>query len=156
MINFASENLSNHVQVSLLCLPTFLWESQPSYQEMYESEIEVTQSCLTLWDPMDCSLPGSSVHGIFQARILEWIAISFTQKWFSEGDIVKSGKDIICGIVMCFWHLLQIDCQPTFLSIITFLKQVSVTQSQTHSLYRYFCSNISENFKNISRTLNYV
>ena len=32
--------------------------------------------CLTLWDPMDCSLPGSSVHGIFQARILEWVAIS--------------------------------------------------------------------------------
>ena len=35
-----------------------------------------TQSCLTLCNPMDCSLPGSSVHGIFQARILEWIAIS--------------------------------------------------------------------------------
>ena len=38
----------------------------------------VTQSCLTLCDPMDCSLPGSSVHGIFQARILEWVAISFS------------------------------------------------------------------------------
>ena len=36
----------------------------------------VTQSYLTLCDPMDCSLPGSSVHGIFQARILEWVAIS--------------------------------------------------------------------------------
>ena len=35
-----------------------------------ESESEVTQSCPTLWDPMDCSLPGSSIHGIFQARIL--------------------------------------------------------------------------------------
>ena len=35
-----------------------------------------TQSCPTLWNPLDCSLPGSSVHGIFQARILEWIAIS--------------------------------------------------------------------------------
>ena len=35
------------------------------------------QSCLTLCDPMDCSPPGSSVHGIFQARILEWVAISF-------------------------------------------------------------------------------
>ena len=38
---------------------------------------EVAQSCLTLCDPMDCSLPGSSVHGIFQARILAWVAISF-------------------------------------------------------------------------------
>ena len=42
-------------------------------------ESEVAQSCLTLFDPMDCSPPGSSVHGISQARILEWIAISFSR-----------------------------------------------------------------------------
>ena len=41
-----------------------------------KSESEVTQSCLTLIDPMNCSPPGSSVHGIFQARILEWVAIA--------------------------------------------------------------------------------
>ena len=41
---------------------------------------EVAQSCLTLCDPMDCSLPGSSVHGIFQAILLEWIAISFSRR----------------------------------------------------------------------------
>ena len=40
---------------------------------------EVAQSCPTLCDPMDCSLPGSSVHGIFQARVLEWVAISFSR-----------------------------------------------------------------------------
>ena len=40
----------------------------------------VAQSCLTLSDPMDCSLPGSFVHGILQARILEWVAISFSVK----------------------------------------------------------------------------
>ena len=39
----------------------------------------VTQSCLTLCDPMDCSLPGSSVHGILQARILEWVGIPFSR-----------------------------------------------------------------------------
>ena len=39
----------------------------------------VTQSCPTLCDPMDCSLPGSSVHGTFQAGILEWVAISFSR-----------------------------------------------------------------------------
>ena len=44
-----------------------------------ESENEVAQSCLTLCDPMDCSLPGSSVHGILQVRILEWVAISFSR-----------------------------------------------------------------------------
>ena len=45
----------------------------------FESESEVTQSCPTLCDPMDCSLSGSSVRGIFQARVLEWIAISFSR-----------------------------------------------------------------------------
>ena len=40
---------------------------------------EVTQSCLTLCDPVDWSLPGSSIHGIFQARVLEWVAISFSR-----------------------------------------------------------------------------
>ena len=43
-----------------------------------KSEREVAQSCPTLLDPMDCSPPGSSVHGIFQARVLEWVAIAFS------------------------------------------------------------------------------
>ena len=43
-----------------------------------KSESEVAQSCLTLSDPMDWSLPGSSIHGIFQARVLEWGAIAFS------------------------------------------------------------------------------
>ena len=44
-----------------------------------ESESEVAQSCLTLCDPVDCSPPDSSIHGILQARILEWVAISFSR-----------------------------------------------------------------------------
>ena len=44
-----------------------------------KSESEVTQLCLTLSNPMDCSLPGSSIHGIFQARVLEWGAITFSE-----------------------------------------------------------------------------
>ena len=43
------------------------------------SQSEVSHSCPALCDPMDCSLPGSSVHGIFQARVLEWVAISFSR-----------------------------------------------------------------------------
>ena len=43
-----------------------------------KSESEVAQSCLTLSGPMDCSLPGSSIYGIFQARVLEWGAIAFS------------------------------------------------------------------------------
>ena len=47
-----------------------------------KSESEVAQSCLTLCNPMDCSLPGSSLHGILQARILEWVAIFLLQGIF--------------------------------------------------------------------------
>ena len=43
-----------------------------------KSESEIAQSSLTLHDPMDCSLPGSSIHGISQARVLEWVAIALT------------------------------------------------------------------------------
>ena len=48
-----------------------------------KSESEVAQSCPTPSDPMDCSAPGFSVHGIFQARVLEWDAIAFSHKWLS-------------------------------------------------------------------------
>ena len=54
------------------------WSGLPFPSLMHESESEVAQSCLTLLDPMDCSLPGSSAHGIFQARVLEWGAIAFS------------------------------------------------------------------------------
>ena len=63
-----------------------------------KSESELAQSCLTLSDLMDCSLPDSSIHGIFQARVLEWGAIAFSPanladpKWYSywsETDSVK-------------------------------------------------------------------
>ena len=56
-----------------------------------KSESEVAQSCPTLHDPMDCSLPGSSVHGIFQARVLEWGAIAFSMT--NLGSILKN-RDI--------------------------------------------------------------
>ena len=46
-----------------------------------KSESEVAQLCLTLCDPMDCSLRGSSIHGIFQARVLEWGAIAFSDRY---------------------------------------------------------------------------
>ena len=49
-----------------------------------KSESEVTQLCLTLSDPMDCSPPDSSIHGIFQARVLEWGAIAFSEDFASR------------------------------------------------------------------------
>ena len=53
-----------------------------------KSESEVAQSCPTLRDPMDCSLPGSSVHGIFQARVLEWVASAM-----QETQVQSLGQD---------------------------------------------------------------
>ena len=55
------------------------WSGLPFPSPMHESESEVAQSCLTFSDPMDYSPPGSSVHGIFQARVLEWRAIAFSE-----------------------------------------------------------------------------
>ena len=65
-----------------------------------KSESEVAQSCPTLSDPMDYSLPGSSTHGIFQARVLEWGAIAFTVPLLQvalkmELQSLSSGEDII-------------------------------------------------------------
>ena len=57
-----------------------------------KSESEVAQSCLTLHDPMDCSLPDSSVHGIFQARALEWVAIAFSE--IVAEDLPNLGRDL--------------------------------------------------------------
>ena len=52
----------------------------------------VTQSCLALCHPMDCSLPGSSVHGILQARILEWDAIAFSRAGNIQDESGASGR----------------------------------------------------------------
>ena len=57
-----------------------------------KSESEVAQLCLSLSDPMDCSLPGSSVHGIFQARVLEWGATAFSER---EIDTVKLCAEVL-------------------------------------------------------------
>ena len=60
-----------------------------------KTESEVTQACPTLSDPMDCSLPGSSTHGIFQARVLEWGAIAFSNDTYaSHLEISKHVWDI--------------------------------------------------------------
>jgi len=52
-----------------------------------KSQSEVVQSCPTLSNPMDCSLLGSSIHGIFQARVLEWVAIAFSEKKLRKTQI---------------------------------------------------------------------
>ena len=69
-----------------------------------KSESEVAQSCLTRSDPMDCSLPGSSVHGIFQARVLEWGAIAFS---------VSDTRDLFFAFVLALYVLSEL-CRNTW------------------------------------------
>ena len=55
------------------------WRSWVPIHSSATELCEIAQSCPTLCDPVDCSLPGSSIHGIFQAKVLEWVAISFSR-----------------------------------------------------------------------------
>ena len=68
---------------------------------MHESESEIAQLCPTLSNPMDCSLPGSSIHGIFQARVLEWGAIAFSKASTNDSlYILQSwGSAVYCSEV---------------------------------------------------------
>ena len=82
-----------------------------------KSESEVAPSCPTLSDPMDCSLPGSSIHGIFQARVLEWGAMAFTRKlemvvtlgkFLSYQNLVCSHKiDLSSCFIFNFVHIVD-------------------------------------------------
>ena len=88
-----------------------------------KSESEVAQSCLTLRDPMDCSLPGSSIHGILQARVLEWGAIAFSSYSLTKHALVE-----------------QQECQPSILSplLIPFpWLHIAFRQSQLPGLVTY-------------------
>ena len=67
-----------------------------------KSESEVTQSCLTPSDPMDCSLPGSSIHGILQASVLEWVAIAC---WREKKK--KQSFNIVNQTIVCIFQIFQ-------------------------------------------------
>ena len=72
--------LTQGLNLSLLHLAgRFFAAEPPGKPYLLFKQSEVAQSCLTLCDPMDRNLPGSSIHGIFQARVLEWVAISFSR-----------------------------------------------------------------------------
>ena len=74
-----------------------------------KGESEVAQSCPTLRDPMDCSLPGSSVHGIFQARVLEWGAIAFSANVYKHIQICINIGDTnsVDRILSKVWELMM-------------------------------------------------
>ena len=71
-----------------------------------KSESEVAGSCPTLSDPMDCSLPGSAIHGIFQARVLKWVAIAFSNKILESRPLFPDG----CHIADVQYLLNELSC----------------------------------------------
>ena len=85
------------------------WSGLPFPSPMHESE--VAQLCLTVSEPMDCSPPGSSVHGIFQARVLEWGAIAFSTGVGShsllQGIFLAQGSNP--GLPHCRWILYHLS-----------------------------------------------
>ena len=80
--------------------PGLLW----CRQILYHLKREVAQSCPTLWDPMNCSLLGSSLHEIFQARVLEWVVISFSRGSSWPRDLTR---------ISCVSCIEQADSLPT-------------------------------------------
>ena len=82
--------------------------SQISFTNISESE--VTQLCPTLYNPMDCSQSGSSVYGIFQARILEWVAISFSRRSSWPRDWTRVSR--IAGRRFTIWATREVQKQP--------------------------------------------
>ena len=94
------------------------WTQQVTYRG---SEVKVAQLCPTLCNPLDCSLPGSSVYGIFQARILQWVAIPFSRgssqprDWtqvFIAGRVftIWSTREAPTWVSHCEWDTLEMSC----------------------------------------------
>ena len=89
-----------------------------------KSEREVAQSCPTLSDPMDSSLPGSSVHGIFQARVVEWGAIAFSA--LLQGMFLTQGSNL--GLLHCRQTVYHLSHEGSLSSI---------SRRSSHSLNAY-------------------
>ena len=93
------------------------------------SESEVAQSCPTLCDPMDCSLSGSSVHGIFQARVLEWVAISFSKGSSRPRDWTQVSH--IAGRHFTVWATSEVLFPQKVYWVTSFLKELCEEQRWT-------------------------
>ena len=108
-----------------------------------KSKSEVAQLCLTLSDPMDCSLPGTSIHGIFQVRVLEWGAIAFSvhlSKWSLSNQMFKSTVYLICP---WFFLLLLISNVLSVNVIHFFTQKVGIlTTENRHCVWRISSSTI--------------
>ena len=94
-----------------------------------KSESEVAQSCLTLNDPMDCSLPGPSIHGIFQARILEWGAIAFSDMCTTLAIYV------VILLIMLSWFVCLLVSVDLTLSVDTQMSKTKTCAAWPYGAY---------------------
>ena len=117
------ENI-NSLALSLLYGPTLI-----SIHDYWKNHVtEVAQLCPTLCNPMDCRLPGSSIHGIFQARILEWVAISFSIAltiWTFVSKVMSLLFNMLSRFVMTF--LLRSKCL-TFMAAVTVCSEAVILE----------------------------
>ena len=95
-VKWESQIIKQHVQPYPNCIYTGV------------SESEVTQSCPTLFDPVDCSLPGFSVHGILQARILEWVTISFSKLY----NLILIVYTLVLLLLLSRFSRVQLSATP--------------------------------------------
>ena len=109
---------------------------QASYSSS-ESESEVTQSCPTLCNPIDHSLPGSAVHGIFQARVLEWVAVSFSRGSSRPRDQTQVSS-IVGRRFYCLSHQGSHSAvrviSPAYLRLFMFLPEILIPACDSSSL----------------------
>ena len=114
-----------------------------------KSQSEVAQSCPTLRDPMDCNLPGSSVHGIFQARVLEWGAIAFSKllcllphiSWYIPGIYVTNSLWLLTELFPISHESIKINYCTNILMQIFFiisLDRSGITESSKMNTFTDF------------------
>ena len=96
-----------------------------------KSENEVAESCLTLSDPMDCSLPGSSIHGIFQARVLEWDAIAFS-------ELLPGSHLLFLSEVLCLSYEEMLFALPSKCTLIISSLTISNTTTLVQTIFIFY------------------
>ena len=110
------------ISFSTVCIPRFLYRILSGDNSItcntWRSEVKFAQSCPNLWDSMDCSPPGSSVHGVLQGRILEWAAIFF----FRGSSQPRDRTWVSC---IADWFFTNWVTRETYLGIIPFLQLIN-------------------------------
>ena len=102
-------------------------------------ESEVSQSCLTLSDPMDFNLPGSSAHGIFLARILEWGAIAFSISIFSSFILFQFAYVLFNNCFLIFIKFIDLFKEQSFKFIDYDFSVFNSIETYSYTLYPSFC-----------------